>query len=170
LFDLGEVDEGLRLPARARDELEASPDPLAALWLAIVGSDVLLRLGKLEEATRIGLRGLDDARRHGWRAAMTRTSQRQRSRRPARPRPHLGSSRTDRPADHRPLDWVYIALHMGRSEIDLLCGEIDAAAHRLSQIELDTALGHALRLGQLVAEVALWAGGLRRPSRQSIGC
>ncbi|HEY8112300.1 MAG TPA: AAA family ATPase [Actinomycetes bacterium] len=159
LFDLGEVDEGLRLLARARDALEASPDPLGALWLAIIESDGLLKLGRLAEATRVGLRGLDEARRHGLASSYEANIVIGNA-----VEGLLGRGRTAEaaalidPLTTGPLDRVYIALHLSRGEIDLLRGEFDAAAQRLSQIELGTALGHARELGQLAAEVAVWAG------------
>jgi DNA-binding CsgD family transcriptional regulator/tetratricopeptide (TPR) repeat protein len=159
LFDLGEVDEGLRLLARARDALEASPDPLAALWLAIIESDGLLKLGRLEEATRVGLRSLDEARRHGLASSYEANIATGNAVEGllARGRTSEAAALID-PLTTGPLDWVYVALHLSRGEIDLLRGEFDAAAQRLSQIELGTALGHARELGLQAAEVALWAG------------
>ncbi len=159
LFDLGKVDEALRLLARARDELEASPDPLAALWLAIIESDGLLKLGRLEEATRVGLRGLGDARRHGLASSYEANIAMGNAVEGllARGCTSEAAALID-PLTTGPLDWVYIALHMSRGEIDLLRGEFDAAAQRLSQIELGTSLEHAFFLGLGVAEVALWAG------------
>jgi DNA-binding CsgD family transcriptional regulator len=50
------------------------------------------------------------------------------------------------------------ALHMARAEIDLLRGEPDAAAQRLRQIKTQASVDFARELGQVVAEVALWAG------------
>ncbi len=61
----GEVEDGFRLVARASNEPEASRDALSIIWLAVVESDALLKVGQLEAATRVGLRGIDAARRLG---------------------------------------------------------------------------------------------------------
>jgi hypothetical protein len=65
-FLRGEVVDGFRLLAQARDVPEASGDAWAVLTLAVFESDALLKVGRLREATRVGLRGVDDARRHGF--------------------------------------------------------------------------------------------------------
>ena len=131
----------------------------AVLWLAMIESDALLKMGKLEAATRVGLRGVDAARRGGLGSSSgAALSPRQRGRGIARSRPHRGGSGADRPADHRAGRPGPLLLHVARAEIDLLRGELDAAAQRLRQIEIRASVDFARELGQLVAEVALWAG------------
>jgi hypothetical protein len=133
--------------------------PWRRFWLAIIESDGLLKLGRLEEATRVGLRGLGDARRHGLASSYEANIAMGNAVEGllARGCTSDAAALID-PLTTGPLDWVYIALHMSRGEIDLLRGEFDAAAQRLSQIELGTSLEHAFFLGLGVAEVALWAG------------
>jgi hypothetical protein len=101
-FVRGEVEDGFRLLAKARDEPAASRDTQTVLWLAAVESDVLLKLGKLEAATQVGLRGVDAARQGGLGEQLWRCPPPwQCGRGPARPRPHGGGSSADRPADQQ---------------------------------------------------------------------
>jgi tetratricopeptide (TPR) repeat protein len=65
-FYRGEIEEGFRLLAQARSVPRAPGDTWAVLWPAIVESDALLRLGRFEEATRAGLRGVEAVRRQGF--------------------------------------------------------------------------------------------------------
>jgi DNA-binding CsgD family transcriptional regulator len=51
-----------------------------------------------------------------------------------------------------------VFLHASRAEVDLLRGEVDAAATRLTQTKLEASLDNARELGQLFAEAAVWAG------------
>jgi hypothetical protein len=57
-----------------------------------------------------------------------------------------------------PVDRDNWPLHGCRAEIDLLRGEVDAAAQRLNQLEIGPGLEHACLFGLRVAEVALWTG------------
>jgi DNA-binding CsgD family transcriptional regulator/tetratricopeptide (TPR) repeat protein len=159
LFDLGEVEDGFRLLARARNEPQASLDTLAVLWLAIIESNALLKVGKLEAATRVGLRGVDDAQRGGL-ASSYETNiviANVVEGLLGRGRVTEAAALVD-PRTTEPLDWVYAGLHMVRADVDLLRGEVDAAAQRLSQVETGTSLDNSRELGQRVAEVAVWAG------------
>jgi DNA-binding CsgD family transcriptional regulator/tetratricopeptide (TPR) repeat protein len=154
-----DVEDGFCLLARARSMPEVSRDVWAMLTLAVFESDALLKVGKLEEATRVGLRGVNAARQGGLGNSVDVTVV-------------LGSAvdgllargRTAEaaalidPLTTAPLDWVYITLHMCRGEIDLLRGEVDAATQRLSQIELGTSLDNTRELGERLAEVVVWAG------------
>jgi tetratricopeptide (TPR) repeat protein len=65
-FLRGDPEEGFRLLAQARSVLGESRDAWALLALAIIESDALLKVGGLEEATHVGLRGFDDARKLGF--------------------------------------------------------------------------------------------------------
>jgi DNA-binding CsgD family transcriptional regulator len=158
-FIAGDVEEGFRLLAQARSELEPSPDAWATLWVAILESDALLKVGKLEEATRVGLRGFDDARKLGFGSfggASTSLGNAIEG--------LLGRGRTADaaalidPLITEPVDADNWPLHCARAEIDLLRGEIDAAGQRLAQIHVDDIPEFAGELGRDVAEVALWAG------------
>jgi tetratricopeptide (TPR) repeat protein len=95
----GEVEEGFRLLDRARDEAEASRDPQTVVYLAMSESDDMLKMGRLEAATRVGLRGVDDARRGGVGGATRPSSALATRWRPARSRPYRGGRDADRPAD-----------------------------------------------------------------------
>jgi DNA-binding CsgD family transcriptional regulator len=159
LFLRGEVVDGFRLLSRARSVPEASGDPWAVLWLAGTESDALLKAGKLEAATEVGLRGFDTARQLGFGSSFGATIPLNNA-----VEGLLGRGRTTEAAaliDPRtvaPVNRDNWLLHACRADIDLLRGEVDAAAQRLSQIKLGPSLDFARELGQCVAEVALWAG------------
>jgi DNA-binding CsgD family transcriptional regulator len=57
-----------------------------------------------------------------------------------------------------PVDWDNWMLHEARAEIDLLRGEVDAAAQRLSQFRAEPTIDFDRDISQRVAEVAVWAG------------
>jgi DNA-binding CsgD family transcriptional regulator/tetratricopeptide (TPR) repeat protein len=158
-FVRGEVEEGFRLLARARDEAEASRDAQAVLYLAMGESGDLLTMGKLEAATRVGLRGVDEARRGGVGGSAGATLSLAFA-----VESLLGRGRTAEaaalidPETGGPVDRDRSVLHEARAEIDMLRGEPDAAAQRLRQIKTPSSVDFARELGQRVAEVALWAG------------
>jgi DNA-binding CsgD family transcriptional regulator len=159
-FVRGEVEDGFRLLARARDEAEASEDAQTVLYLAMAESDDLLKMGKLKAATRVGLRGFDDARRGGVagsNAAILSLGNAVEG--------LLGRGRTAEaaalidPLTGGPVERDHWPLHGARVEIDMLRGEPDAAAQRLQQIKTQASLDFAREHVQVVAEVALWARG-----------
>jgi DNA-binding CsgD family transcriptional regulator/tetratricopeptide (TPR) repeat protein len=161
LFLRGDVVDGFRLLSRARSVPEASGDAWTVLWLAGTESDALLKAGKLEAATQVGLRGFDAARQLGFGGSFGATiplgnavegllGRGHTTEAAALIDPHTSGS-VDR--DNWPL-------HACRADIDLLRGEVDAAAQRLSQIKLGPGLDFAREIAQGVAEVAVWA---RRP-------
>jgi DNA-binding CsgD family transcriptional regulator len=157
-FLRGEVEDGSRLLAQARSKPKASVEVLAVLWLAVAESDALLTLGKLEEATQVGLRGFYDARKLGFGShAMAMISLGNAV------LGLLGRGRTAEaaavidPLITGPVDPDNWLLHWDRAGIDLRRGEVDAAAQCLAQIDVGW-LDLARDLGQDVAEVALWAG------------
>jgi DNA-binding CsgD family transcriptional regulator len=158
-FRRGEVEEGFRLLARARDEPEASRDGWAVLWVAGTESDALLKLGRLEAATRVALRGIDAARHIGFGSHLSANAILGNAVEGllGRGRVAEAAALVD-PQTAEPVDWVYYALHASRADIDLLRGDVDAAAQRLNQIEIGASLESARELGQRIAEVALWAG------------
>jgi DNA-binding CsgD family transcriptional regulator/tetratricopeptide (TPR) repeat protein len=158
-FVRGDVQEGFRLLAHARSEPEGSQDAWAVISLAIVESDVLLKAGRLKDATQVGLRGFEDARQLGventFSAAISLSNVVEGL---------LGRGRTAEAAaliDSRttgPVDRDHWPLHEARAEIDLLRGEVDSAAQRLRSIETGASSEFARDFEQDVAEVALWAG------------
>jgi DNA-binding CsgD family transcriptional regulator len=157
-FLRGEVEDGFRLLAQARSEPKASRDALAVLRLAIAESDALLKVGKLEEATQVGLRGFDDARKLGFGSNALATISLGNA-----VLGLLGRGRTAEaaalidPLITGPVDPDNWLLHWDRAGIDLLRGEVDAAAQCLAQIDVGWP-DLARDFGQDVAEVALWAG------------
>ena len=122
-------------------------------------SDGLLKMGKLEAATRVGLRGVEAARRSGvgGSAAATIALGNAVDGLLGRGRTAEAAALID-PLTSGPIDRDHWPLHEARAEIDLLRGEVDAAAQRLQQIKIGPSLDFARELGQRVAEVALWAG------------
>jgi hypothetical protein len=157
-FVRGEVEDGFRLLSRARGIPEASHDAWAVLTLAVHETAALLTLGKLEEATQVGLRGMETARKlgvgnSGGAGVAANTVE-----------GLLGRGRTAEaaalidPQTAGPIDRDNVHLHACRGEIDLLRGEVDAAAERLNLIKLEASLDLSRELGQRVAEVAAWAG------------
>jgi DNA-binding CsgD family transcriptional regulator len=154
----GEVEEGFRLLAEARDMPEASRDAVAALWLAVTESDALLKTAKLEAATRAALRGAETVRRGGLEThsqtgiLIANAAE-----------GLLGRGRTAEaaalidPQTVGPVDRDHLMLHETRAEIDLLRGEVEAAAQRLDQMTW-TGLEDIRESAQRVAEVAVWAG------------
>jgi DNA-binding CsgD family transcriptional regulator len=157
-FLRGEVEEGFRLLAEARDLPEASRDALAALWLAVTESDALLKTGALEAATRVALRGAETVRRlglgtHSQTDILIANAA----------EGLLGRGRTAEaaalidPQTVGPFDRDHMLLHETRAEIDLVRGGVEAAAQRLGQLAW-TLLEDVRESVQRVAEVAVWAG------------
>jgi DNA-binding CsgD family transcriptional regulator/tetratricopeptide (TPR) repeat protein len=155
----GAVEEGFRLLARARSEPEASRDALSVLRIAVTESDVMLKTGKLEAATRAGLRGVAAVKRTGLEGhsqvhgLIVNAAEGLIGRGRTLEAAALIDPRTD-----GPFDPDHLALNEIRAEIDLLRGEVDMAAERLSQIRWGAGLEDARELGTRVAEVAVWAG------------
>jgi DNA-binding CsgD family transcriptional regulator/tetratricopeptide (TPR) repeat protein len=154
----GEVEEGFGLLAQARSELKASVDAMTVVQLADTESDALLKVGRLEEATRVGLRGFDDARKLGVGshpgAAISLGNAVEGLL--ARGRTAEAAALID-PLITGPVEPDNSVLHWYRAEIDLLRGEVDAAAQSLAQIDVGF-FGSYPESGEDVAEVALWAG------------
>jgi DNA-binding CsgD family transcriptional regulator len=160
-FLQGDLEEGFRLLAQARRVLGESWDAWAVGVLAITESDALLKVGRLEEATHVGLRGFDDARMLGFGshrgAALSLGNAIEGL---------LGRGLTAEaaalidPLTNGPIEPDNWPLHLARAEIDLVRGELDAAAELLAQIDVGASPEFAAGLAQDVAEVALWA---RRP-------
>ncbi len=158
-LERGEVEDGFRLLAQARSEPEASRDAHAVLVLATNESDALVILGKLEAGTRVGLRGFDDARKLGFGSQRVATICLANA-----VEGLLGRGRTSDaaalidPLTTGPITLDSWELHQARAEIDLLRGEVKAAAQRLRRMGTRASVGDALGLDRRVAEVELWAG------------
>jgi DNA-binding CsgD family transcriptional regulator len=152
----GEVEEGFRLLAEARTQ---SDDGWAKLAVSILESDALLKVGKLEEATQVGLRGFEDAQSLGFGnsggAAVSLANA-------VEGLFHRGQTAQAatliEPRTAGTVDRDTWALYEFRAMIDLVRGEVDAAATRLAQIDVGARVEFAREHGQDVAEVALWAG------------
>jgi DNA-binding CsgD family transcriptional regulator/tetratricopeptide (TPR) repeat protein len=158
-FLRGEVEDGFRLLAQARSMPEASRDADTILWIAFTETDALLTLGKLEAATQEALRGVDGARRGGMGSNFAANGLLGNA-----VEGLLGRGRTPEaaalidPQITGPVDRNSWPLHACRADIDLLRGEVEAAAQCLRLIEVGGSLYYVRELGQRVAEVALWAG------------
>jgi DNA-binding CsgD family transcriptional regulator/tetratricopeptide (TPR) repeat protein len=154
----GEVDEGFGLLAQAWSEPATSGDTWAVLELAGSESEALMRVGRLEAATDVGLRGVHAAQRGGLDSSFSAVVALG-----IAVEGLLGRGLTAEaaalitPRTTGPIDLNKWPLHQHRAEIDLLRGEVEAAAQRLQQIDLPAGLDFAGEFGQCVAEVALWA-------------
>jgi DNA-binding CsgD family transcriptional regulator len=159
-FVAGQVEVGFGLLAQARSALRSSRDAWAMLWVAVLESDALLKVGKLEEATRVGLRGFDDAMSLGFGSNPSAYTSLLNGIEGllARGRTAEAAALID-PLIIEPVDLDNWPVHWARAEIDLLRGDIDAAGQRLARINLPN--GPQFAGGEFeweIAEVALWAG------------
>ena len=161
-FDRGRVDEGFSFLRQASALAEACGESQMSLWLAVVRSDALLKTGQFESAAEAALPGLQAARRAGREAsfhfgvlaanaseallALGRTAE--------------AAALID-PLTAGPPTRDHHVVHDSRAEIDLLRGDIGAAAGRLQVSTLSGRSGsvdHAREAARCAAEVALWAG------------
>jgi hypothetical protein len=158
LFLQGEVEQGFQVLARARSEPEASRDAWAVLWLSGAETDVLLKLGRLEEGTRVGLHYLEAARQLGvgntFHAGVLVANTVECLL--ARGRTTEAAALID-PDAMGPIDRDNVISHSSSAEIDLLRGEAKAAMERLAQTKLEASLDISRELAQSFAEAALWA-------------
>jgi DNA-binding CsgD family transcriptional regulator/tetratricopeptide (TPR) repeat protein len=162
-FVRGQVEEGFRILERAWDLAQAGADGPVLLWLSVRESDALLKLAKFQSAADVALRGLDAARRAGLEAWFATTFLAFNA---SEALVALGST-AQAAALVDPMttglpdrdDW---ALHEARAEIDLLRGDIDAAArrHQLARVTISpiSDVLNARESASRGAEVALWAG------------
>jgi DNA-binding CsgD family transcriptional regulator len=158
-FLRGEVEEGFRLLAQARSVLGGSQDARALLALAILESDALLKVGRLEDATRVGLRGFDDAGRLGFGSTVAAAISLANAVEGllSRGRSAEAGALID-PLTNGPIEPDNWPLHQARAEIDLLRGEPDAATDRMAKIDVGASPEFTVGLAQDVTGVALWAG------------
>jgi ATP/maltotriose-dependent transcriptional regulator MalT len=155
----GEVAEGFAIVERARALAEASGSGAAVLHVACAESDLLLKAGRFDDAAAVGLRGLQAARESGRYPEVSAANAAEAM--IARGRTAEASQLIDPLTDAAP-DPDHYAVHVARAEIDLLRGDLEAAAGRLRQIRSVagriTGLDLAGDIAQLAAEVAVWAG------------
>ena len=162
-FFRGQVEEGFAILGRGRALAEAAGDGQALLRLAVHESDALLMVGKSQAAAEVGLRGLQAARQAGRQgshdagvlAANTAAAML------ARGRTAEAAALID-PLTSGPPDRDHWSVHQFRAEIDMMRGDLEAAARRQQQI--NAFIGHignieyAREAMQRSAELALWAG------------
>jgi DNA-binding CsgD family transcriptional regulator len=159
----GQVAEGFALLERARALAEASGDGEVLVEFASDESDMLLKTGRFDRAAEAGLRGVQAGRETGREAdtAAANAAEAMLARGRVAEAAELIGPLTEAPTantDHYPV-------HVLRAEIDLLRGDIEAAAWRLRQIRcVEGRIGSiddAGEIAQRTADVAVWAG---RPS------
>ena len=162
-FLSGQVAEGFATLHRARAVAEAAGDSEALVWLAVHESDAQGQVGDFESGAQAALRGLGTAHQAGLDAwlptmqlAALATEELLYLGRTAEAAALIDPMTTGPPG---PDDWL---VHHFRAQIDLLRGDIEAAAHRLQQINAlsghfsNAALGRDA--AQRAADVALWTG------------
>ena len=159
----GQIEEGFAVLDRGKALARAAGDGEAILWLAADESNALLNRGKFESAAEVALQGLRSARQTGRQASFDATvlvfdaSEALLSRGRTAEAADLVDPLTAGPLDHD--HWM---VHEARAEIDLLRGDIAAAARRRQQV--DDLIGHsgsidwACESAKRAAELALWAG------------
>ncbi len=158
----GRVAEGFELAQRARARADVSGDLEALVEFWSIESEIMLKIGRFDDAAQSGLRGLQAARESGHHkgfiaglavgnmAAALLTQAR------TVEAAELIDPLTDEPVSHD--QW---APHLFRAEIDLLRGDVAAAAERVQQVKSVMGPGfidRAREVAQRAAEVALWAG------------
>src|SRR5262245_25267755 len=155
----GDVEGGFRLYAQAHNMLETSRDPWAALVLAAMETASLISVGKLEEATRVGLRGAEAARHGGVGSGLYATVLLGNTVEALLARGRIAEAAAlVNPHTAGPVDRDNVLLHEYRAEIDLLRGALDAAAERLRRTNFEISPDFARDAAQRFAEVLLWAG------------
>jgi DNA-binding CsgD family transcriptional regulator/tetratricopeptide (TPR) repeat protein len=155
----GQIEQGFAVLHREQATAQASGNDTAVLLLAATESDALLTTGQFEDAVKAALRGLQTARQTGREASYdaavlaANAAEALLARgRTAEAAALIDPLTTGLPGRDRHL------VHDLRAEIDLLRGDIEAAAGRLQRstalaINIDDARATAQRR----AEVALWA-------------
>ena len=162
-FIRGQVDQGFAILERGRALAGESGDDVVGLELAMIESHVLLGLGQFENVTDTALRGLRAARQAGleawFMAALLAANAAEALL--ARGRTADAAALID-PLTTGPPDRDHWIAHECRAEIDLLRGDLEAAARRRQQIH--AIISHTDNIeferetAQQTAELALWAG------------
>ncbi len=159
----GQVAEGFAIVERARALAEASGDSAAVLGVAWAESDLLLKTGRFDEAAQAGLRGVQAARETGRQTSPGASTAAANAAEGilARGRTADAAALID-PLTDEPVNRDRLPAHWIRVEVDLLRGDVAAAADRLRQIRSVvgriSSIDNTRDCAQRVAEVALWAG------------
>jgi DNA-binding CsgD family transcriptional regulator len=170
-FFRGQVEEGFAILDRGRALAEAARDGQAVLRLAVTESDALLMTGKFQAAAKAALRGLQAARETGRQASHDASvlAANAADAMLARGRTAEAGALID-PLTTGPPDRDHWNAHQLRVEIDLLRGDLEAAARRQQQINaLIGRIGnieYVRETMQRAAELALWAGRPRDALQQ----
>jgi len=165
-FVRGQVEEGFTILQRAWNLAQAAEDGPALLWLAVRESDALLKLAKFQSAAEVASRGLGAARGAGLEASFGATFLAYNAF-----EAHLTLGSTAQaaalvdPLTTGPPDRDHFVLHEARAELDLLRGDVNAAARRHQRVKVIIGpVSDVLSARESACrgtEVALWAG---RPS------
>jgi ATP/maltotriose-dependent transcriptional regulator MalT len=158
----GQIGEAFAILDRGRALAEAT-DGEGAVWVDVIQSDFLLKTGKLQAAADVARRGLQAARQVGRHTSFTASVL------PANAAEALlALGRTAEaaalidPLSAGPPDRDHFPVHVHRAEIDLLRGDVEAAATRRQQINAIIgqyfSIDFARESAQRSAELALWAG------------
>jgi DNA-binding CsgD family transcriptional regulator/tetratricopeptide (TPR) repeat protein len=159
----GRVGDGLAVLARARALAEAAGEAASIVLVDVFETNALMVMARFETAAAMALRGLHGARRAGlagyWITTILAVNAAESL---------LSAGRTAEaaalidPLTEGPPDEDHWLAHQCRAEIDLLRGDLEAAARRRQQITALT--GHvgnfewSRESAQRAAELALWAG------------
>jgi len=162
-FVRGRVKEGFATLKRGQALAHDMQDSPALVGLAINESDARLKLAQFKRAAEVAAHGFEAARQAGleaWESATTLAANAAEA--------LLAVGRTAEaaavidPLTTAPPGRDHWLAHVARAEIDLLRGDIDAAASRWQQIRAFLAVisrvDFALESAQRAAEAALWAG------------
>jgi hypothetical protein len=159
----GHVEEGLAFLQRGQALAQASRYGRALVYLAIVDSDVQLKLAKFHKAAESAVRGLDVADQVGLADSVGGTVLAANAAEALVALGRTGEAATlIDPLTPGPPDRDHWVLHAMRAEIDLLRGHTEAAGRRQQLLRVVTAhIGiedAAWETAQQAAELALWAG------------
>ena len=159
----GQVREGFATLKRGQALAQAAQDSPALVGLAINESDARLKLAQFKRAAEVASSGFDVARQAGlgaWESATTLAANTAEA--------LLAVGRTAEaaavidPLTTMPPGRDHWLAHVARAEIDLLRGDIGAAASRWRLIRASPAVfsrvDFALESAQRAAEAAVWAG------------
>jgi DNA-binding CsgD family transcriptional regulator len=162
-FVRGQVEEGFAFLERGWALARAADNLIALVRLAAKESDALLKLARFQDAADVALSGLGPAREAGLQASFEATILIFNAAEAL-----LAAGRTAEaaalidPLTAGPPDRDYWIAHEARAEIDLLRGDIDAAAARqrlIHAIPAHHGTGPAAReSARRAAELAVWAG------------
>jgi len=159
----GHVEEGLAFLQRGQALAQASGYGRALVYLAVVDSDVQLKLAKFHKAAEAAVHGLDVTGQVGLADSLGATILAANAAEAlvALGRTGEAAALID-PLTPGPPDRDHWPLHDMRAEIDLLCGHTEAAGRRqqlLSAVTANTGFDDAAwETTQRAAELALWAG------------